>query len=334
MNWRRVARWGGTAAAVALAILLLLPSLNVFDAQLSAYGSADDDASFAVNGLRQEGYEIASLKLGPSALSSLDLGRVDAIYLSIGVDRGYTGAELDALMDFVERGGTAIVLDDTGAAGSLLDRVGVRRGPLLLSTEGTDPSRVPVTIDGIPVDMQEPASLEVEGEDVEVIGRSSNLTAKDADGDGEIDASDPTCNPGCAVAVEATIGEGNVIIIGDPTFATNRYAQRTNAIQLLRHLADEAATGGQRALVIVDESRHVAGPSEIALSIFRTPIQPLALGGVVPWVVGGLSLAATAYGVYGRDEETWVDHDPGLEEPYLPPDALGTDEPPDGGEPP
>lgn len=302
-------------AAVLVAFAFLLPTLDLRDTQFSAYGSEDDDASLLVNGLRQQGYEVASVTLGTTALDALDTDRVDAFYVAVGPDRGYPTTEASAVEGFVEAGGTAIVLDDTGASDALLERFGIAKGQPLISTVG-NPSVVQVSIDDALVNMWEPVELEPpQGEGVTVLAQAHDETAKDASRTGQVDPEDPTCEDGCPVVVKVERGEGAFIAIADATFATNQYAGGSGVIPLVAGLASEEATG-QRALVVVDESRHVAGVSEVGLTLFRVLMAPLGLPGVAYGLSALVILAGAASLVY-REEASWSPHDPGFDDPYL-----------------
>lgn len=316
MNQRAVIIAGGVLAAL-VALALVLPTLDVLETPFSAYGDGDDDVSILVNGLRTQGFEAASLTLGPPALDGVDPGRTDAFYLAVGVDRGYSQPEVDALYRFVERGGTAIVMDDTGASDALLDRLGVQKGARLLSTTGDQPSVVPVEIETNLVNLWEPVEL-VPSEDanVEVIATAENTTAKDTNQNDQVDPEEPTCAGGCPVALRSDVGEGTIYVIGDPTFATNKYATSAGAIPLVTSLAQEETTG-RRALIIADESRHVAGPAEVGLTMFRVITTPLGISWIA-YTAAGLVLAATGLAIARRGEIIWPEHDPGLDEPYLP----------------
>lgn len=319
---RRVLLVAGGLLAALVALGLLLPTIDVLDTPFSAYGTSEDDTSVLVNGLRTQGYQVASLTLGPQALTGVDPDRTDAFYLAIGVDRGYTGAEVDALVDFVEQGGTAIIMDDTGASDALLDRLGLAKGPTLLSTTGDQPSVVPIQAQGQLVNLWEPVELvPQQGADVTVLASAENTTAKDTNGNDQIDPEEPTCAGGCPVLVRKAIGQGTVYVVSDPTFATNKYATSAGAIPLVQGLTQEHTTG-RRALLIVDESRHVAGPAEVGLTLFRMIMAPLGLP-AVPWIAAGLVGVGATASYLRRGEAGWESHEPGLEEPYLP---LATEE--------
>lgn len=315
MNKRRVVTVGAAVAALLVAFALLMPTVDITQSQFSAYGSSDADASLFVNGLRQQGYEVASLTLGTPALSGLDADRVDSFYVAVGPDRGFSATEARALEGFVEDGGVAFVLDDGGASDGLLERFGVQKGAALLATEG-NPSVVQVTVGESLVNLWEPVELVVSEEaDATVLASAGDRVAKDASGTGEIDEADPSCEDGCPVIVRVDRGAGSLFVIADATFATNQYAQGSGVIPLVAGLAEEHTTG-QRAIVVADESRHVAGVAEVGLTVFRVVMAPL---GEV-WVASAIALAvvgAGAWAIMRREDSTWPEHDPGFDDPYL-----------------
>ncbi len=313
---RRLVYAALAGAALLAGFALLLPTLDLTDTRFSAYGNDDEDASLLVNGLRQQGYEVAALTMGTSALDGIDQDQTDAVYLAVGPERGYTGAEARTVETFIMQGGTAIVLDDTGASDGLLERFGLEKGHRLLSTEG-NPSVVQATIQGSLVNLWEPVELLVpeDAEHVTVLAEAGNRTVKDASGTGEIDEADPSCRDGCPLVVSVDHGEGTLIVVGDATFATNRYAEGSGVIGLVTGLATDEAPA-QRALVVMDESRHVSGASEIGLTVFRVLTAPLSLQGVA-YGLSGLIGGATAWSLYHREDQAWPEHDPGLQAPYM-----------------
>lgn len=324
---RRLLAIGAAVVAGVVALALVLPTLNVLDSPFSAYGTGDQDTSDLVGGLRTQGYEISSMTLGPNALTGVDASRTDAFYLAVGVDRGYTQPELNRLTDFVRAGGTAIVLDDTGASDALLERLGLEQGDLLLSTTGDQPSVVKVEVDGNIVNLWEPTEIVVTDDaDVTVLAHADNTTAKDTNENQQVDREEPTCAGGCPVAVHADLGQGSVYVVSDATFATNKYATSSGSIQLVSSLAQEQ-TSGRRAQLIVDESRHVAGPAELGLTVFRLGTIPLGLP-AVPYAAAGLVAAAAVVNALRRDQAAWPEHDPRLDEPYLEPVEDQEDEQP------
>lgn len=309
---------GAAVLVLALGLALILPTLDLTDAPFSAYDTEEKGTSVLIGGLRAQGFQVQALSLGPSGIQGIDPTTTETLYVAIGVDRGFTGPELDALFDFIEEGGQAVILDDTGASQSLLNRLEVDRGSLLFSTTGDQPSVVQATVDGQAVTLWEPVELIPQASStVEVLATTETTVAKDTNDNGEIEANEPTCGgAGCVVAIRQSMGEGRLTFIADATFATNRYASGTDVIQLVVDLA--AGTGqSQRSLVVVDESRHVAGPSEVGLTAFRTLLVPLGIP-MVPWIVTGLILVATVAAVLRRSSGEWEPHTPGLDNRYLP----------------
>jgi len=47
-------------------------------------------------------------------------------FITIATDDGYSPSEVDAIVEFVEAGGTAVVLEDFGFAGTIAEAFGVR----------------------------------------------------------------------------------------------------------------------------------------------------------------------------------------------------------------
>lgn len=220
--------WLGLLVALAPASGCLGPSLT----------SDDDSFSLVMNGFRQQGYEVSGAGLAFDWLGGWHSERGDVTYVSFGVGE----SQAVRAQNVAEEGDVAILLVDDGAP-SKLDRFGIQTGQPILSTEG-NASVVEIQSKEALVHVYEPVELAVsDTANVTVLASVGESFVKDASQTGRIDEGDPQCKGGCPLVVQVDHGEGEVIVIGDTTFATNRYAQGSGAIPFLLSISNERATG-------------------------------------------------------------------------------------------
>lgn len=147
LNYRRI---GLQAAFWSVMLILLLSILinfvNVTNTnQLSAYDDDWNDMSAFRQDIKDMGIQTNSLVSSPLLLADIEDPR-NTTYILAGVERdtlslpqfdsdgfitiaaedGYSPSEIDAIVEFVDAGGTALVLDDYGFAGSIAQAYGVR----------------------------------------------------------------------------------------------------------------------------------------------------------------------------------------------------------------
>jgi len=144
---RRSALVGSFYVALLLLVWLLLSSyINLGNArQLSAYDDDWNDISSFRKELTEMGIETKSLVSSPLLLNELD-DPINATFVISGVERdtislpsigsdsglisfkeaeGYSGSEIDAILAFISRGGTVIVMDDFGYSSAIAESIGI-----------------------------------------------------------------------------------------------------------------------------------------------------------------------------------------------------------------
>ena len=147
INYRRI---GLQAAFWSVMFVLLIMILSNFvnlsnTNQLSAYDDDWNDMSAFRQDIKDMGIETRSLVSSPLLLSDIEDPR-NTTYIVAGVERdtlslpqfdedgfitiasedGYSPSEVDAIVEFVDNGGTAIILEDYGFAGTIAEAFGVR----------------------------------------------------------------------------------------------------------------------------------------------------------------------------------------------------------------
>ena len=146
-NFRRIGLQFAFWAVLGILLLTILQNfINISQStQLSAYDDDWDDMSAFREDINDMGVETKSLVSSPLLLADIEDPR-NTTYIIAGVERdtlsfpqfdedgfitiatedGYSPSEVDAIVEFVDNGGTVIVLEDFGYAGSIGEAYGVR----------------------------------------------------------------------------------------------------------------------------------------------------------------------------------------------------------------
>jgi len=146
-NGRRLALQASFWAVMAILLLTIMSNFINLSAtnQLSAYDDDWDDMSAFRQDIRDMGIETRSLVSSPLLLSDIEDPR-NTTYILAGVERdtltlpqfdddgfitiasgnGFSPSEINAIVEFVEAGGTALVLEDYGYANTIAEAFGIR----------------------------------------------------------------------------------------------------------------------------------------------------------------------------------------------------------------
>ncbi len=147
INYRRIGLQSAFWLVMFVLLIMILSNfVNLSNTnQLSAYDDDWNDMSAFREDIKDMGIETRSLVSSPLLLSDIEDPR-NTTYIVAGVERdtlslpqfdedgfitiasedGYSPSEVDAIVEFVENGGTAIVLEDYGFAGTIAEAFGVR----------------------------------------------------------------------------------------------------------------------------------------------------------------------------------------------------------------
>ncbi|RZD42547.1 MAG: hypothetical protein CXT70_02660 [Methanobacteriota archaeon] len=147
LNYRRLGLQAAFWFVLSLLLMtILLNFVNISNTnQLSAYDDDWNDMSAFRKDLNDVGIETRSLVSSPLLLADIEDPRNttfivagverdtlslpqfdDDGFITIATDDGYSPSEVDAIVEFVEAGGTAVVLEDFGFAGTIAEAFGVR----------------------------------------------------------------------------------------------------------------------------------------------------------------------------------------------------------------
>ena len=147
INYRRVGLQAAFWFVMSLLLMtILLNFVNLSNTnQLSAYDDDWDDMSAFRADLKAADIKTSSLVSSPLLLADIEDPR-NTTYIVAGVERdtlslpqfdedgfitiaaedGYSPSEINAIVEFVEAGGTALVLDAYGFAGTIAEAFGIR----------------------------------------------------------------------------------------------------------------------------------------------------------------------------------------------------------------
>ena len=147
INYRRIGLQAAFWAVMFILLLMILSNfVNISNTnQLSAYDDDWDDMSAFRQDINDMGIETRSLVSSPLLLKDIEDPR-NTTYIVAGVERdtlslpqfdddgfitiasddGFSPSEVNAIVEFVENGGTAIILEDYGFAGTIAEAFGVK----------------------------------------------------------------------------------------------------------------------------------------------------------------------------------------------------------------
>ncbi|GAB3021797.1 DUF4350 domain-containing protein [Natronobiforma cellulositropha] len=218
------------------------------------------------------------------------LDAAETVVFVIAPEARYDEADATRVREFVERGGTLVVLENFGEPGNaLLADVGAEarvdgrvvrderhyhRGPVMPVATEVENHTYTAGVERLTLNY---ASAVEPGEATPLVRTSAFATLTDEDGRTEFDS--------YPVATVEPLGEGEVVTVGDPSIAINvMYGEPDNAALL-------TALSSSRSTVALDIS-HVADVPPLTralLTVRATPTLQVAFAAAGVLVVGGLS---------------------------------------------
>lgn len=215
-------------------------------------------------------------------------------------DREYDADDVEELREFVAAGGTLVVAEDVGPHGNeLLAALGVAArvdgaplrdeefyGSSPAFPEATEVSEHPLTAGVDQLTLNHGTAVEPNG--ATVLVRSSELAYLDTDRDGEVDRGEPIgAQP---VAVTERVGDGRVVVVGDPSIFVNAMLERGGNRRFARNLVAD------REHVVADHSHADRVPPLAAarLTLQRSPLLA-ALVGLLVVAAAGLATARSGW---------------------------------------
>ncbi|MCO8265091.1 DUF4350 domain-containing protein [Haloferax sp. AB510] len=281
--------------AAALLVTMLLGVGVGAGTSSSTYGAfnAAWDGGSGIRGVASDAGAETEVVYNTTEYSEVDPAGTVAFVIS--PERGYTDAEADRIEAFVRAGGTVVVADDFRPHGNdLLARLGasarINQTPLRDDRHqyksgalpvATRVAADPLTRDVSQLTLNHPATV-TENEST-VLVRSSNFSYLDRDDDGELDESEALRS--YPVATTERLGEGDVVVVSDPSVFINAMLERPD-----NRAFAEALVADRTAVVLDFSHAEERPPLQVALRALRgSGGLQLLFGGVV---VGAVALVA------------------------------------------
>ncbi|WP_256686055.1 DUF4350 domain-containing protein [Halococcus qingdaonensis] len=225
------------------------------------------------------------------------------IAVVLSPESGYGPRETDRLRTFVRNGGTLLVAEDFGQhANPLLEAVGAQArvpGQLLRDEQyNYQSTALPIArnvsnaslltgVDGLTLNHGSPVSPN----GATVLASTSDVAYVDSDRDGELgDGEEIGTKP---VATSEAVGDGRVLVVGDPSLFINAMVKRSGNQAFVRSVF------GAHERVLLDYS-HAGGlpPLSVALLVVRdAPLLQILLGALG---IGAIALFVRRPGIVGR----------------------------------
>jgi hypothetical protein len=296
-----VALPGAVLVVLALAIgVALFVGASTSATAFGAYNPAwDGTAEFRT--LAAEGGTTVTVARETERYDGVDREGTVAVVLSPG--QPYTAAELDSIRSFVREGGTLLVAEDFGPRGNgLLAGVGTdaRVDGRLLRDEranyrtpampvATDITDHPMTR-GVR-DLALNHGTAVRPGDARVLVNTSEYAYLDANRSGDIDDDERVGR--YPVVTTEDVGDGRVVVVGDPSVFLNAMLEREGSSEFARR-----TTATERVVVDVSHTERVPPLAALGIVLDQRPWLQFLLGAVA--VAGALAVAYAPGGNLGR----------------------------------
>jgi|AntDeeMinimDraft_5_1070356.scaffolds.fasta_scaffold01625_7 hypothetical protein len=288
---------------VALMVVTIIGIVLAASSSSAAFGSYND-AWDGASELREQARAVdadSEIVRNTSQYTSRSPNGTLAVVLS--PQSSYGPRETDRLRSFVRNGGTLLVAEDFGRhANDLLDGIGAQArvtGQLLRDEQyNYQSTALPIArnisnttamngVDGLTLNHGSP----VEPNGATVLASTSGVAYVDSNRNGELDDSDEIGTS--PVATAESIGEGRVLVVGDPSLFINTMLDRPGNQAFVRSVF------GAHERVLLDYSH--AGrlpPLSVALLVIRdAPLLQIVLGALA---IGAIGLWARRPGIVER----------------------------------
>lgn len=297
----------------------VLVALAVATAVALAVGASTSGSAFGVYNPRWDGASDlrgVAADAGAEARVTLDAdgyrtaGPEGTVAVVLSPDRAYGPAAAAGVREFVRSGGTLVVAEDFGPHGNeLLAAVGAsaRVDGALLRDErsayrtpvmpvATGVADHPLTAGVKQLTLNHGTAVRPNG--ATVLASTSTVAYRDADRDG---VPDPGEEPGPhPVATVERVGEGRVVVLGDPSLLINAMLDRPGN----RRLAANLFSGSDRALLDYARAERLPPLAVAVVSLRRSPLAGAAVGtaGVLALVAWGRRFGRAAEGPSATDD--------------------------------
>lgn len=305
-------------AAVTVVALLVVASTST--AAFGTYNPAWDGASELRDLARDTGAE-ATVARNLEPYGAADPNETVAVVLA--PEESYTDDEAAELRSFLERGGTVVVADDFGTTGNALladlgadswidgtllrDERHFFNSPALPLATNVSDHALTTGVDSVVINH----GSAVEPNGTTVLVRTSGFAYADENGNGDLDDAEELDS--YPVITTESVGEGTLVVAGDPSLFINVMLEQPGNRAFVRNLFSA------HGFVLLDYS-HAGGfpPLALALLVLRgTPLLQVGLG-----IAGIAAIGAWASGRYGLPGIGDRDHDEAAAVPELTEDEI------------
>lgn len=265
------------------------------EAQLSIYSDEWNGLSSFREDLEDKGYDISSIVSNPLILEEVEHPE-NSMYICVGAEKGYDRLQVNAMIEFVNRGGKVLIADDQGDANSLSRKVGIEfTGHRIWSRDyvhNLSLIKIKPDVDLVTYNvlLNEPTTLKLLGtshsafDPPEIIYETSRDSYEDTNDNGKIDSIGELDTYG-ELPVGAKVitkgGAGAMYFIADSSFCINdmwddsekarwseedneEWKNKQNVVFTISLIEDILGFSGT---IIFDESRHIQS-TPISNSIF------------------------------------------------------------------
>jgi hypothetical protein len=271
--------------------LLLIPSYNT--EQLSSYDAKWADISILREELRARNYNTTRCIVSTPILLQ-NLNPSNTLFIATGVEKPYTEEEAQNIYEFVEKGGRAIIADDTSNIRNLAEKFNLTFYELRIYYENFTISPEFVNAYAV-INNREynlvfniPTGFERYENNAEIICKASESYI-DRNNNGNIDLDDELIYD-IPLIIKVKLGNGAAVFIADSSLFINQMIVKGDNLAFVLDLVNSLLAPSKNAIVIFDESRH---GSYIALAtiIFLTShwlwivISSFAVGAILAIVI-------------------------------------------------
>lgn len=252
---------------------MLIPSTSTD--QLSGYESKWNDLSELRAELKNKEYTTKCIVSTPLLVENLAPSKT--LFVALGVEKPYTDQESQAIYEFLQAGGKAIIADDSNNADSLARKFGLTFYGMRLYSKNFNLTaefvQAVAKLGGAEYNilLNIPTGLMIENySNVEVISKLSQCYL-DWDRNQLIDAND-TFLEDVALIAKIKVGYGEVVFISDSSIFINELFRKAENSEFILALVTRLLPEPKGSTVVFDETRHEAYPA-LGTLVFLTSYQ-------------------------------------------------------------
>ncbi|WP_323174550.1 DUF4350 domain-containing protein [Natrialba sp. PRR66] len=273
-EWPTLLAWALGVAVVSTLLLTAVTSTAAFDPFNPSWNGTAD----LRNHLESDPDVESELVRDTNSYETADPDETVAIV--IAPDEPYTGADAKRVQSFVDEGGTLVVFENVGAEGNALlesvdadarvdgrllrDEQHYYRGPKMPIATGVANHSITADVDQLT--LNHGTAVNPGSNETTELVTTSSIASLEGDGGDTGNGTHIGTHP---VATAESVGDGRVIVVGDPSITINAMRERPDNSAFIRGLYEDEER------VLLDIS-HVADPPVLAMTIETVRATPLA----------------------------------------------------------